>query len=299
MLPMGGPRQRRNMPASILSPGNTPAPAAGVPGPLAQLLASPLPKAGLPIRVQAIPFYGSAGKRLVQLVVEVLGAGLQFEERGGRAHERIDIALLTVDERAKAANGRSSTIDLNLPADELARVRTTGVRWLSRLDLAPGRYQVRVAATAVNTGSSGLVTTVVDVGGFDRQKLSMSGVTLTSLPSVLMLTRGKAWMESSLETPPSAARTFVAGDRVTAAVEIYAPEHARSEATVIAEVEVPGAKPVALERAVADGSRAAGREVAFTLDTGALPKGSYVLRIVATLPGTSEQVERRVPFKVT
>ena len=57
--PIGGsPRQRRNMPASVLSPTAAPTSTPGVPGPLAQLLASPLPKSGLPLRVQAIPFLG-------------------------------------------------------------------------------------------------------------------------------------------------------------------------------------------------------------------------------------------------
>ena len=294
----GSPRQRRNMPASILSTTAAPTSTPGVPGPLAQLLASPLPKAGLPIRVQAIPFLGGDGKALIQLVVEVLGAGLQFDERGGRAHERIDVALLTVDSRGKAANGKTTTIDLNLPAEELARVRTTGVRWLSKLDLSPGRYQVRVAASAAGSGTSGLVTTDVDVPGFDRQQLRMSGVTLTSLPSVLMLTRGKAWLETSLETPPSAARSFVAGDRVTAAVEIYGPEHALTEGEVVAEIERVGSTPLMLKAVPGSTGRSSSRAVVFTFDTGALAKGKYVLRIAATLSGSSQRVERRVPFEV-
>ena len=105
--------------------------------------------------MQAIPFLGADGKALIQLVVEVLGAGLQFDERGGRAHERIDVALLTVDGRGGPANGRTTTIDLNLPDAELARVRTTGVRWLSKLEVSPGRYQVRVAAAAAGSGIRG------------------------------------------------------------------------------------------------------------------------------------------------
>jgi hypothetical protein len=59
----------------------------------------------------------------------------------------------------------------------------------------------------------------IDVPAADTARPSMSGVTLTSLPSVLMVTRGKGWLQSSLVTPPSAARAFVAGDQVTAAVE--------------------------------------------------------------------------------
>ena len=293
-LTAAAPEHARQHPVHDRAPTSTP----GVPGPLAQLLASPLPKAGLPIRVQAIPFLGGDGKALIQLVVEVLGAGLQFDERGGRAHERIDVALLTVDSRGKAANGKTTTIDLNLPAEELARVRTTGVRWLSKLDLSPGRYQVRVAAAAAGSGTSGLVTTDVDVPGFDRQKLTMSGVTLTSLPSVLMLTRGKAWLETSLETPPSAARSFVAGDRVTAAVEIYG-RGARAHGGGGRRGDRTGGLHAAGAQGVPGPTgRSGSRDVVFTFDTGALAKGKYVLRIAATLPGSSERVERRVPFEV-
>ncbi len=208
------------------------------------------------------------------------------------------MALLTVDGRGKAANGRTTTIDLNLPDAELARVRTTGVRWLSKLEVSPGRYQVRVAAAAAGSGTSGLVTTDVEVPGPERQKLSMSGVTLTSLPSVLMLTRGKAWLEGSLETPPSAARTFVAGDRVTAAVQIYGPERSLAEAAVNAEVEVIGSNALTVKGVAGPVARGGSRDVVFAFDTGAVPKGKYVLRIIATMPGSSERVERRIPFQV-
>jgi VWFA-related protein len=296
---MGAPgRARRNAPGSLTTIGGAAPSTSGVPEQLALLLASPLPKAGLSIRVQAIPFSGSDKKAAVQLIVEVLGGGLRFEEHGGRAEERIEVALLTVDDRGRSANGRSTTIDLSLPPGDLERVRTTGVRWLSKLELAPGRYQVRVAARALRTGASGLVTNLVDVPEFERQKLSLSGLTLTSLPSVLMPTRGKAWLDAILGMPPSAARTFVAGDQVTAAVEVYTPESARADAEVVAELVAPGGKPLRLAGQARNGGRPRSREMAFQLDTGKLPRGQYVLRIVATLPGSSERVERSIPFDV-
>jgi VWFA-related protein len=300
MPAMGAPpRSRRSAPVTMTAPGTAASGATpGVPSELALLLASPLPKPGLPLRVQAIPFYGSEKKAAVQLVVEVMGGGLRFDEGGGRAHERIELALLTIDDKGKAANGRSTTIELSLPPEELARVRTTGVRWLSKLDLPPGRYQVRVAATAVGTGTSGLVTHMIQVPDFVRQKLSLSGVTLTSLPSVLMSTRGKGWMETSLGTPPSAARTFVAGDRVTAAVEVYAPGPGGGDAEVLASVEGPGSTTIRLTGASRNGDAPGSRDVTFQLDTAAVPKGHYVLRIVGTRPGTSAPVERQVPFDV-
>jgi hypothetical protein len=248
--------------------------------------------------MQAVPFSGNGKKSDVQLVVEVLGSALQFHQRGERAQERVELALITVDDQGRSANGRSTVIDLNLPPGELERVRMTGVRWLSKLELAPGRYQIRIAARAVSTGVSGLVTNMVDVARFDRQKLSLSGVSMTSLPSVLMPTRGKAWLESSLGMPPTAARTFVAGDQITAAVEVHAPEKKGVEAVVIAELSGPGSTSVRIPSGDTNAAEGDTRAVSFKVDTSKLQKGAFVLQIVATVPGTAERVERRVTFQI-
>ena len=276
-----------------------PAPAGLLPE-LDVLLASPLPRAGLPIRVQAVPFKGSDRKSAVRLVVEVLGQSLAFAERGGRFEERIDLALLTVDDGGRAGNGRSARIDLRLAPDERQRAKATGVRWLSRIDLEPGRYQLRVAGRALATGASGTVTLDVDVPAFAADRLALSGVTLTSLPSVLMLTRGDPWLQPALETPPSAARSFVAGDQIRAAVEVYVPEQASTDTEITASVDRPdGSHTVPVRRTVA---RAAGKgrsdAIAFPIDTTPLPPGRYVLHIVLTSPAGGATMERRVPFVV-
>ena len=120
-----------------------------------------------------------------------------------------------------ASNGTSIDIDLRLTPEDLGRVRNTGVRWLSALELPPGRHQLRVAGRAAGTGISGMITHDIVVPATRRNGLEMSGVTLTSAPSVLMITKGKPWLDQALPTPPTAARTFVAGDEVVAAVEVY------------------------------------------------------------------------------
>ena len=270
-------------------------PAAGVPGDLSLLLASPLPRAGLPIRVQAVPFRGS-----VRLLVEVLGRSLTFTERNGRFEERIDLALLSVDDRARAGNGRTATIDVRLTSTELERVRATGVRWLAQVDLEPGHHQLRVAARARATGTSGTLTLDVDVPTFSPENLAMSGVTLTSLPSVLMFTRGDQWLQSALATPPSAARSFIAGDQITAAVEVYVPARRPAEVEVSAQVELPDGSRVGVgRRTLARGNgRSRAEAIAFAVDTAPLPPGGYVLHVVLDPSGGAPTVERRVQFDV-
>jgi VWFA-related protein len=266
---------------------------------LATLLASPLPHPGLTIRVQAIPFRGDDRKGVVQLVIEVLGRSLALTQRNGRFEERIELALLTVDARARASNGKSTTIDLRLTSEEADRVRATGVRWLSRLELPPGHHQVRVAGRANGSGATGLTTVDVDLPRFDAAQPAMSGVTLTSLPSVLMVTRGNGWLQEAIGTPPSATRSFVAGDRLTAAVEVYLPSAFRSAATVTARIEWPdGSRSPVGNRTSQALPGARGEVVAFPIDTIALPPGRYVLRMALTAGAGHGAVERLVPFDV-
>ena len=301
-LPSGIPGRPRNSRVDIAAtPTPTPArSASGVSAELSVLLASPLPRAGLPIRVQAVPFRGSGRKAAVRLVVEVLGRSLAFAEQSGRFVERIDLALLTVDDRARAGNGRSATIDVKLTPDELQRVKATGVRWLAQLDLDPGRYQVRVAARALGTGASGTITCDVDVPAFEPDRLAMSGVTMTSLPSVLMLTRGEEWLQTTIETPPSAARSFVAGDELRAAVEVYVPGQAPSDVEVAARVEWPdGSHTTLVSRTIARGSGKPRTEaIGFPVKTSLLSPGRYVLHIILDPSRHEDRMERRVPFEI-
>jgi len=294
---MPQPRLGERSPAEIATPV---AATKGVANDLRTLLASPLPQAGLPMRVQAIPFRGDAKNGTVQLVIEVLGAALQFNERGGRFEERIDLALLTVDANAKADNGRSTTIELRLTPEELQRVKTTGVRWLSRLELAPGHYQVRVAGRAARTGTMGLVTADVDVPKLEPDRPALSGVTITSLTSMLMITKGEAPASALLTTPPSAARTFVAGDQLAAIVHIYVPA-AQLDMDLTAHVEWPdGSRNPPMRKKIAGGQQQArSEEVVVPVNTSALAPGRYVLRIALSPSGRqTERIERQVPFDI-
>lgn len=292
---------RRRAIETLSDPGTAASATRGLPAGLETLLASPLPRPGLPLRLQAIPFRSDGRRHAVTLLIEVPGQGLAFVERGGKFQERIQLALLTVDDRARAGNGTSTTLDLRLTPEELGRVKATGVRWLSRLSLAPGRHQVRVAARAERTNASGLATVEVDVPRFEPERLELSGIALTSLPSPLLITRGEGRRLQKLPTPPTTSRTFVVGDRVTAVVEVYLPRSVPSDIELSARVgPVPdGATILRARQRVAHNLRSAGRaEVAFTIDTSSLPPGQYVLRIAAQPPSTHEGPERAVPFAI-
>jgi VWFA-related protein len=293
-MPAARGRGRGPEPVSVPAPATT----RGLASPLQELLASPLPQPGLPMRLQAVTLRVDGRKADVRLVVEVLGGPLRFEERGGKSNERLELALMTVNDNGRASNGTSIDIDLRLTPEDLARVKGTGVRWLSALELPPGRHQLRVAGHAIGTGLSGMITQDIVVPETRRVGFDMSGVTITSAPSVLMLTRGKAWLDHALLTPPTAARTFVAGDHVVAAVEVYRPERGTSDGVLSARIErADGSASGFNERRPVQAAGPRTEEIGLTIDTAKLPAGPYVFRMTLESAG-SERLERAVPFEV-
>ena len=291
-LPPGmGNRPRAGLPPPRAI--ETPAPEIrGVDNELTGLLASPLPARGLAMRVHAASFRGNTERASVQVIIELLGRTIALTERGSRFEGRVELALLTIDDRGRAGNGRSTAIDVRLTPEEAGRVRTTGLRWVSALQLAPGRHQLRVAARDVRGGATGLVTSDILVPAFERGAV-VSSVTLTSLPSVLMVTRGDYRLAAALETPPTAARTFVAGDRIVAAAEVY-PSSSTADVTVQALVERhDGTIVLRRQGAASRTDRARHAEIAFPIPTDSLEPGRYVLRI-----GVADRPQRAVPFEI-
>src|SRR5712691_9923736 len=191
------------------------------PAVLAALLDSPLPRPGLPMQMQVAAFEGQRGKAVAVLTLEVAGSGFRFAERDGAFHDTLELAILTVDQAGKTA-GTSQKVQLDLKPRSRQVVEATGFRVLSSLDVAPGRYQVRIAGRAVNSDTSGSVFYDLEVPEFDKQPLALSGLVLTSAFARLVPTAGAVpLLKDALPGPPTATRVFYPFDTVALFAEIY------------------------------------------------------------------------------
>ena len=117
--------------------------------------------------------------------------------------EALEIA---VDAQAKARGASTQTITLNLAPATRMVVHDTGVRMLNRLDLPPGRYQLRMAAEDTGQGRVGSLLYDLEVPDFYKEPFSMSGLALTSLGGGMMTARADAQLKDVLPAPPTAAR---------------------------------------------------------------------------------------------
>ncbi|MPZ18348.1 MAG: VWA domain-containing protein [Luteitalea sp.] len=211
------PRGREEKPPETPAPTDT---SAGV----KELLRSPLPQPGLTLGVTAAPFKGTDEKADVAVTIQVPGQGLSFKEENGRAVNQIEVSLIAIDHEAKVQGGDRVLIDPKLRPETHQLVQLTGFRLVRKLELKPGRYQLRVAAREAQKGTLGSVFYDLEVPDYRKKKLAMSGILLTSRAAALTLTPAlDDDIKEMLETPPTPVRTFVAGDTLTAYAELYDP----------------------------------------------------------------------------
>jgi hypothetical protein len=110
----------------------------------------------------------------------------------------------------------------NLKAPTRERIEQTGLRMLNRLDLPPGRYQLRIAAHDVAGGNVGALQYDLEVPDFTKAPFGISGLVMTS-PSAAAMPTAKAdeQLKPVLPGPPVAARSFPQNEEIALFAEVY------------------------------------------------------------------------------
>ena len=176
-----------------------------------EALDSPLPLPSLTLSVFAAPFKGTAPNTAVAVTIEAAGNDFGFDEKDGKLPHR----LRSVDDRHRPAGkirgGDRSVINFAIKPENRQRFAQTGVRVSTRLQLPPGRYQLRVAGRESATGRVGSVNYDLDVPDFTQEPIALSGVVISSASGLRMSTaKPDEELKGALPGPPVAERTFLA-----------------------------------------------------------------------------------------
>jgi VWFA-related protein len=203
---------------------------------IAAALDRALPTSGLALRATAAAFRGVAPNAAVAVAVEATGRELHFSRNGDRFQGATDFSILAVDERGQVRAREQSTLDIDLSSETFKRIADTGLRILTRMDLPPGRYQLRVAARDSARGLLGTVFHELDVPDFGASPFAMSGLLLTSNRSNTIPTIRADQLKGIVPALPSTVRSFTADDELIVFAEVYdraaAPHRVDTTATV-------------------------------------------------------------------
>jgi len=244
----------------------SPAAAAGIDG--------VLPRTDIPLRLSVAPFAAPGRK---ESTVAIVVHAQQSSSTGQSGPIKVLAAAFDRNGRSIDAQEQTVAITSRAPAGG-----TTPYEVLSRLALAPGRYEIRVALDA-GLGQRASVYTYVDVPDFARQPLSLSGLLLAVSPTVPVAPADAFSRITSVI--PTARREMARTDHATVFLRVYQEANATvGPATITARITDTADRVVfndvtqlAVDRFTADH----GADYLLDLPAGRLASGEYLLTIEA------------------
>jgi VWFA-related protein len=270
-----------------------------------EALNSPLPVPALTMHVFAAPFKGTAPNTAVAVTAEIEGADFGFKDQDGKAVSDLEVSTIAINDQGQVKGGDRSFVNFALKPENRARFVKTGVRVSTRLQLPPGRYQLRVAAREGGGGRVGSVNYDVDVPDFSKEPIALSGIALAAASGAGTSTvKADEELKSTLPGPPVAFREFPRGDELATYVEVYDNElktpHKVDITTTVVSEDGRNVYKTAEERDSADLQGKAGgfgQQARFSLKD--FVPGIYVLTVEAhSRVGKSEPVARSIQFRV-
>jgi VWFA-related protein len=189
--------------------------ASPVASPIDAAIASSMPGGSLPLQITLAPF---AIPRQHRAAVAVVTAIPEPPDREGQ----------TLEVTARALDADCGDCRKLLPSTHTAtmgvKAKDRGMSYpevISRLDLPPGRYEIRVAALV--DGRTGNVFAHLEIPRYDRERLSASGLVMVAQQP--RVTVGLDTMADLLPVVPTTAREFVPGDSASTFMRLYQDSH--------------------------------------------------------------------------
>ena len=269
---------------------------------LREAIDSPLPVSGLTLHVFAAPFKGAAPNASVLFGVEMRGRDLQLAQNA-----KVVLSYLAIDQNGKIKAGNTDSLAMpNLKPETRARIEQTGLRVLNRLDLPPGKYQLRVAAHDTNGGNVGSVQYDLNVPDFQKAPFSVSGVVLTSsLGAALPTVRADEQLKPVLPGPPISLRSFPQNDEIALFAEVYDNEASKPhKVDIVTTITTDEGRVLFKTDETRDSSDLGGARGGYGYTTRIplkeLAPGKYVLKVEArSRLGNNPPVARDLRIEIT
>jgi len=280
-----------------VKPGTSPA--------LAAALSNPVPVGDVPMRAWAAPFKGQGKLASVALAVEIDGSALKYRQQDDRFLEDLELSIVAADHDGKVRGSDRQTLNLKLKPETHQRlISGAGVRLLSRIELPPARYQLRLGLHVSNGGGVSTVPLDLEVPDYAKQPFALSGLVITSSAAPKLLTpRPDPALKDALPLPPVVTRSFGNDETMTVFTEIYdrstpTPHEVAIQVSVVPDGDsVPAFTSTETRPMAASGAmRTHGYRAEIPLRD--LPPGNYVLRVAASSSFGSHEAAREIPFTI-
>ena len=174
-------------PPPVAKGKNEPPRPQSAPAKLRETLAATYPERALPILMSA-DYYDVAGKGpVVNTAIQVPGEFLVFgEQPDGKIQAVLDLSGLFLDDKGEVKASFLERIVTTAPDLESTKSFRNDILFTYPAKLAPGLYQVRVAARDDKGGKAGSAHTWVEIPDLTKKKLAISSLLVGERPQATM-----------------------------------------------------------------------------------------------------------------
>jgi hypothetical protein len=253
-----------------------------VPAPLRAALTGLLPASGTPVDVSAATFAAPGSRRGAVTLAVGVGAFRTAPSADGAAPPDVPLEIVATafDRGGRPKGVARQKLNLAWPASATREARFDV---LSRLDLPPGDYEIRVGVSGSEPARTASVFTYVTVPAFDSTPLSLSSLVIGAPAGTF--TAPKDFLAPLFPIVPTARRNFANSERLLGFLRIYQGTSRKDpllpvqlESSVIdAQGLVVARESARLDAAQFENGRSADHYLALPL-VGLAP-GEYLLRI--------------------
>lgn len=268
----------------LTAPEDPKASAAKPPAELAAL-AGLLPETRIPLRISAVPV--PLGTSRDAIVTIVMGVRHPSGERRSKETLRLAMTAYDMEGRFKAATKGTAEVIMSDVAGVNAEYEV-----YSRIQLPPGRYQLRLSVDHRARQETGSVYTDVDVPDFTKRGLHMAGVLLDAGPARLKAAPPDL-LKDDVPMLPTAQREFRVGGRFVAFTRMVQGGREPLQNVTVTSRLTDGAGVVVRTSTETIGAetftRSRAADYRLGVSTEKLAPGWYLLSLEAALPGGSPQ----------
>lgn len=256
--------------------------------PLATAMAGFLPKGDVPMQTIALPYFVPGKKEAGVAIVA------RVQQPPVTARTTHNVQLLTtvfdVDGKARSSHRQNARATILPSGSSVAEYEV-----LSRIDLKPGRYNLRIAAHNPAIEKSGSVFHDIDVPDYRKDGLWLSPVALTVDPGLMAAPRGT--LADLLPIVPTTVRDFAEDDEVAGLVQLVQGGKSAIGGVAVT-ITIVDSEDRTVHRAsdrLESGMFSADRsaEYQFKVPVAQLSPGPYLLTIEAEALGRTERRDVR------
>lgn len=138
------------------------------------------PFVDVPLILEADYFRKDNSTNYVPISIEILGDGLQFEEKGENREGKFEFVAQAFDPKGRVTGIARDSVSVKLPAEKAEKLKAGGIFYSTGFQLRPGAHTLKFLVRDNVTGKLGSFEQPIDVPVFDLKKLAISSIVLAN-----------------------------------------------------------------------------------------------------------------------